>query len=99
MFVIKLVDFIRFQKGASSEKFFSYLMKCVLPTLDQVAHSEEMGDFRLELLKLLVEISPHVTEDLAKEYIDSVFQKLLVSSFLVIHPFLSFIFHIFCVHK
>lgn len=75
-----LLMYSSFQKGASSEKFFGYLLNHVLPVINQVPQTGEMGDFRLELLKLLVEVSPHVSEDLAKEYIDTVFQKLLVSA-------------------
>ena len=51
----------------------------MLPVINQIPQTDEMGDFRLELLKLLVEVSPHVTEEHAKEYIDNVFHKLLVS--------------------
>jgi len=66
-----------FKKGASSEKFFTYLMNHVLPVINQVAQTGEIGDSRLELLKVLVEVSTYVTEELAKEYIDTVFHKLL----------------------
>ena len=54
-------------------------MKNVLPVINEVAQTGEMGDFRLELLKLFVEVSPYVTEDQAKESIDIIFNKLIVS--------------------
>ena len=54
-------------------------MKNVLPVLNQVSQTGEMGDFRLELLKILVEVSPHVAEEAAKESMDTIYQKLLVS--------------------
>ncbi|XP_065070517.1 apoptosis inhibitor 5-like [Rhopilema esculentum] len=66
-----------FKKGASSEKFYDYLVKNVLPVINEVAQTGEMGDFRLELLKLFVEVSPYVTEDQAKESIDIIFNKLI----------------------
>eukprot|EP00794_Sanderia_malayensis_P018134 gene18134-19944_t len=66
-----------FKKGASSEKYYDYLVKQVLPVLDQVAQTGEFGDFRLELLKTLVDVSPYVTEDAAKESIDIIYNKLL----------------------
>ena len=53
-------------------------MNHVLPVINQVAQTGEIGDSRLELLKVLVEVSTYVTEELAKEYIDTVFHKLLV---------------------
>ena len=73
------VSIFVFQKGASSEKFFTYLVNDVLPVINQVAQSGEIGDSRLELLKVLVEVSSHVTGELAKGYIDTVFHKLIVS--------------------
>eukprot|EP00112_Aurelia_sp_Birch-Aquarium-sp1_P025605 Seg859.11 transcript_id=Seg859.11/GoldUCD/mRNA.D3Y31 product="Apoptosis inhibitor 5" protein_id=Seg859.11/GoldUCD/D3Y31 len=66
-----------FKKGASSGKFYDYLIKNVLPVLSQVSQTGEMGDFRLELLKILVEVSPHVAEEAAKESIDTIYKILL----------------------
>ncbi len=47
--------------------------------LDQVSTAGELGDFRLELLKTMVEVSPYVTEEAAKDSIDTIYSKLRVS--------------------
>ncbi|XP_031572790.1 apoptosis inhibitor 5-like [Actinia tenebrosa] len=61
-----------FAKGASAEPFFSYLLEQILP------HFSECGDSKLELLKLLAEMSPcGLKEETIKAAIEPVFTLLL----------------------
>ena len=51
----------------------------MIPVFDKVVQTEDSGDFKLELIKTLAEISPYVTEELAKESIEMMYKRLLVS--------------------
>ena len=71
------------QKGADAERFFSYIVVKVLPALDEVTVTEETGDLKLELFKVLAEICTYkISEDVLNSSLDPIFDKLLVSASL-----------------
>jgi len=64
---------LHFQQGASAEQFFVYLIQQILP------HFNECGDSKLDVLKLLAEMSPcGLNEDTTKSAVEPVFNLLLV---------------------
>ena len=65
--------------------FVKYICSHVLPVLSDLANVEEGTDSKLDMLKLLAEISENngLTSEEVKEPLDQVFQRLTVSSILV----------------
>lgn len=72
---------LSFQKGADAERYFTYIVKKVLPEFDELNINEETGDLKLELLKVLAEICTYkVSDEALKWSVEPIFDKLLVSS-------------------
>jgi len=63
-------------KGASPVKYLEYLFKNVLPVLSEIV-STDAGDYRYGVLKLVAELSTYATVENAKEYFESVYEKLI----------------------
>ena len=65
-----------FTKGASPARFLEYLFNNVFPKLEEVPISESIN-YKFELLKLTTELSIYSTEDVAKQHIQLVFDRLM----------------------
>lgn len=67
-----------FQKGASAQTFFVYIVESVLPKLNDLVASDG-EDVKLEMLKLCAEMSPHgLTDENVKAAIEPIYNLLLV---------------------
>ena len=71
-------DFVSWQKGASAQTFFAYIVESILPKLNELAASDG-EDVKLEMLKLCAEMSPHgLTDENVKAAIEPIYNLLLV---------------------
>jgi len=66
-----------FCKGATPTHFLGYIFDKVFPKLDDIPVSDTVN-YRYEVLKLITELSVHVTEEVAKQHVQSVFDQLMV---------------------
>ena len=66
-----------FLKGASSAKYLEYLFTKVLPVINDII-SNESGDYKYEVLKLIADLSVYTTDENAKEYIATVYKLLII---------------------
>ncbi|XP_028413082.1 LOW QUALITY PROTEIN: apoptosis inhibitor 5-like [Dendronephthya gigantea] len=68
-----------FQKGASAENFFVYLLEKILPVVEDVCGGEESGDLKLDIYKMLAEICPHkISDENLHLSVEPIFNKLLL---------------------
>ena len=65
-----------FSKGASPAKFLEYLFNNVFPKLDEVPITD-LINYKFEILKLTTELSIHTTEEVAKQHVQLVFDRLI----------------------
>lgn len=65
-----------FLRGASPEKYLEYLFKKVLPVLDSII-TNDAGDYKYEVLKVIAELSVYATQGNAEVFIDLVYKKLI----------------------
>ena len=73
-----LFSLVSWQKGASAQTFFTYLVESVLPKLNELVASDG-DDIKLEMLKLCAEMSPHgLTDDNINAAIEPIYNLLLV---------------------
>ena len=76
---------ILFQKNVHSKVFLSYICNHVLPGLGRMSPPVDGVDVKLDMLKLLAEISEHngFTPEDCKMPLQNVFERLIVSTFFL----------------
>ena len=68
-----------FQKGASAESFFVFMIEKILPVIEDICNGgDESSEMKLDLYKILAEISTHkISEEALRMSVEPIFTKLL----------------------
>ena len=68
-----------FQKGASAESFFVFMIEKILPVIEEICREgDESSEMKLDLYKILAEISTHkISEEALRVSVEPIFTKLL----------------------
>lgn len=79
MCIIKFAIMFYWQRGASAENFYQYMVEKVLPVIDEFSNDVENSELKLDVYKTLAEIcTQKISDDVLYSSLEPIFTKLLV---------------------